>query len=229
MEPGEILTRVGMFSHLTPEEIAPLASKLRHRTFQRGEVIFHQDDPGDRLHFVAEGMVKISVVSQDGRENDIALLTHGDCFGEMSVLDGGFRSATAVAVEPTETMTLTLSREDLFAFLREHPEAAFQIIAVLVRRLRAMDEMVGDMVFLDVPTRVAKKLLELSNTYGSDPDSSGHLAVPMGQEELSRLVGSSRETVSRALTTYRKMGLVTTSHRKITITNVEGLEKMAEI
>ena len=95
METGEILTRVAIFSHLTPKEIAPLVSKLRRRTFERGEVIFHQEDPGDRLHFVAEGMVKISIVSRDGRENDIALLSPGDCFGEMSVLDGGFRSATA--------------------------------------------------------------------------------------------------------------------------------------
>ena len=225
MESATFLSSVGICSRLEPLELAPLAAHLRRRTFQRGEVIFHQDDQGDRLHFVAEGMVKISIISQDGRENDIALLTTGDCFGEMSVLDGGLRSATAVAAEPTETMTL--AGEDFLAFLNEHTQVAIQIIALLVRRLRDMDEMVGDMVFLDVPTRVAKKLLALAQTYQESRDPAGNITVPLGQEELSRLVGSSRETVSRTLTMYRKMGLVTTSHRRITITNVNGLERMA--
>ena len=224
MEQADFLSKVAIFSQLERSELEPLATKLRRRTFQRGEVIFHQGDPGDRLHFVAEGMVKISIVFQDGRENDIALLTPRDCFGEMSVLNGGSRSATAVAVEPTQTMTL--SGQDFLAFLNEHPRIAIQLIALLVRRLRAMDELIGDMVFLDVPSRVAKKLLEVARTYQVSPDSSGHVTVPLGQEELSRLVGSSRETVSRALATYRKMGIVTTSHRKITITNVERMEGM---
>ena len=151
------LRSVGIFSHLGTLELEAVAEKLRRRTFQRGEVIFHQDDPGDRLHFLGEGMVKISLISRDGRENDIVLLTPGDCFGEMSVLDGGTRSATAVAMETTETMTL--SREEFLEFLDTHSQVAIQIIRLLVKRLRAMDEMIGDMVFLDVPTRVAKKLL----------------------------------------------------------------------
>ena len=178
---------VSIFSQLASPDLEPLAAKLRRRIFQKGEVIFHQDDPGDRLHFLVSGLVKISIVSRDGRENDIALLTPDDCFGEMSVLDGGFRSATAVAVDPTETMTL--SRDDFMGFLDEHSQVAIQIIALMVRRLRTMDEMVGDMVFLDVPTRVAKKLLELVRTYQDSRGASGQLTVPLGQEELSRQVG----------------------------------------
>ena len=223
MERSNFLSSVTIFSQFNPSDLEPLAAKLRHRSYQRGEVVFHQGDPGDRLHFVASGVVKISIVSPDGRENDITLLTVGDCFGEMSVLDGGSRSATAVATEATETMTL--SREDFLGFVKEHSEVALQIIVLMVRRLRAMDELVGDMVFLDVPTRVAKKLLELARTYPDSGDPSQSRTVPMGQEETSRLVGSSRETVSRALQTYRRMGLLTTSHRKITITNLSGLER----
>ena len=227
MEMADFLSKMPIFSRLDVPELEILAGKLKRRIFQKGQVIFHQDDPGDRLHFVAAGLVKISLVSREGGENVIALLRPGDCFGEMSVLDGGFRSATAVAMEPSETMTL--SQEDFLFFLSEHSEVAIQIIALLVRRLRAMDETVGDMVFLDVPTRVAKKLLELTQVYGDSLDSSGYITVPLGQEELSRLVGSSRETVSRALTTYRNMSLLATSHRKITITNLKGLEKIADI
>ena len=174
---------------------------------------------------MVDGLVKISLIAEDGRENNIALLTPGDCFGEMSVLDGGVRSATAVALEPVET--LTLSREDFLAFLGDYSQVSLQIITLLVRRLRAMDELIGDMVFLDVPTRVAKKLLELAPVYQVSRGTSGRPIIPMGQEELSKLVGASRETVGRALTTYRKMGLLTTSHRRITITNLDGLERMA--
>ena len=87
---------------------------------------------------MAEGLVKISIISPDGRENDIALLKPGNCFGEMSILDGGPRSATAIALGPTETMTLTL--DDFLAFLKEHSKVAMQIIGLLVRRLRALDE-----------------------------------------------------------------------------------------
>ena len=227
MQKGSFLTIVEIFSRIEPSELKPLEAKLRRRIYHKGQMIFHQDDPGDRLHFVDEGMVKISLVSQDGRENDIALLTPSDCFGEMSVLDGGFRSATAVAVEPTETMTL--SQEDFLSFLGEHTQVALQIIALFVRRLRTMDETIGDMIFLDVPTRVAKKLLELADVYGSSQDSDSHITVPMGQEDLSRLVGSSRETVSRALTMYRRKGLVITSHRRITVTDLKGLEIMASM
>jgi CRP/FNR family transcriptional regulator/CRP/FNR family cyclic AMP-dependent transcriptional regulator len=222
---SQFLGSVGIFARIDPAELEPLASRLRPRAYQKGEVIFHQDDPGDRLHFVAEGMVKISIVSTDGRENDIALLSRGDCFGEMSVLDGGRRSATAVAVEPTQTMTS--SREDFISFLNEHVQVAIDIISLMARRLRNMDEMIGDMVFLDVPTRVAKKLTDLAETYAASRDDSGKVTIPLGQEEMSRLVGSSREAVSRALATYRRMGLLTTSHRRITIDDLQGLERMA--
>ena len=223
---ANFLSQVNIFSQFNPTDLESLAAKLRRRSFQRGEVIFHQDDPGDRLHFIATGLVKISIVSREGRENDITLLGIGDCFGEMSVLDGGLRSATAVAVEPTETMTL--SRDDFLSFVKDHSQVALQIIVLMVRRLRAMDELIGDMVFLDVPTRVAKKLLELVRTYHEEEDSVSPKTVPLGQEELSRLVGSSRETVSRALKTYRRMGFLTTSHRRITITDLDGLKKMAD-
>ena len=219
------LSLVAIFAELEHEELDRLFAELTRRTFQKGEVIFHQDDPGNRLYFLVEGLVTISIVSRDGRENDIALMNPGDCFGEMSVLDGGSRSATAIAVEATETMTL--SRDDFLSFLREHTSMAVQIIKLLVHRLRTTDEMMGDMVFMDVPARVAKKLMDLAHTNRSSPTPDGHITVPIGQEELSRLVGSSREAVTRALATYRRMGVLTTSHRMIRITDPQGLEKLA--
>lgn len=219
------LTQVPIFANMQAEQLQSLPPKLQRRHFQRGEVVFHQDDPADRMHIIVEGRVKISITSEDGRERDIALLEPGDCFGEMALLDGSSRSATATAVDSSET--LVLYRQDFLDFMNEHPEVAFHVNSLLVQRLRNSNQMLGDMVFLDVPTRVAKQLLSLADSYAHDPEAASPVVVPMGQDELARLVGASRETVSRALNSYRRQGFVNTSHRRITIVDRDGLQRMA--
>ena len=227
METPHPLSQVAIFSQLAPSELQTLTAKLTRRTFKKGEVIFHQNDPGDQVHFVVAGVVKISVSSPDGQVHDVAILTPGDCFGEMSVLDGGLRSATAAAME--STTTLTLAREDFLAFLYDHSQFVILIMAFLVRRLRATDDLIGDIVFLDLPTRVAKKMLEVAYAYRDRRIPSGQLTVPLTQGELSTLVGCSRETVGKIIRTWRKVGLLTTSRRRITIANPGELERMAGI
>ena len=222
---SEFLIRVPIFENLTPEQIQPLAEKMRTRKYQRGEVVFHQDDPGDRMHIIVQGRVRISIDSFDGREKDVALLNRGDCFGEMALLDGSNRSANATAVDDIET--LVLLRDDFIAFIGDYPQVAAQTTAVLTNRLRNANQMMGDLAFLAVPTRVAKQLLELAENQSSGGAPDGAIDIPIGQDELARLVGSTRETVSRALTSYRRMGLLTTSHRRISITDMDGLERMA--
>ena len=223
----EFLKSVSIFANLKPEQLQFLPEKLRRRHYQRGEVIFHQDDPADRLHIIVEGRVKISITSEDGREKDIALFQPGDCFGEMALLDGSNRSATATAIEASDTVVLF--RQD-FLDLLSHPEVTSDVTTMLTQRLRNVNQMLGDVVFLDVPTRVAKQLLALAESYANEADGEaspeGAIVVPIGQDELARLVGASRETVSRALTSYRRLGMLTTSHRRITITDLAGLERM---
>ena len=221
----EFLTRVPIFANLSVEQLESLPDKLQPRRYQRGEVIFHEDDPADRMHIIVDGRVKISIASEDGRERDIALFQSGDCFGEMALLDGSNRSATATAMDATETMVLF--RQDFLDFLGENPELAADVNTMLVQRLRNVNQMLGDMVFLDVPTRVAKQLLTLAETYGEETKAGDDIVVPMGQDELARLVGASRETVSRALNSYRRLGMLDTSHRRITITDLAKLERMA--
>ena len=221
----EFLASVPIFANLNEEQLRSLPDKLRPRRYQRGEVIFHEDDPADRMHIIVEGRVKISIASEDGRERDIALFKPGDCFGEMALLDGSNRSATATAMEATET--LVLFRQDFLDFLAENTELAADVNSLLVQRLRNVNQLLGDMVFLDVPTRVAKQLLSLAETYGGEAKTGDPIVVPMGQDELARLVGASRETVSRALNSYRRMGMLDTSHRRITITDLARLEKMS--
>lgn len=219
------LTRVRIFANLNGKQLQSLPDKLQPRRYQRGEVIFHEDDPADRMHIIVDGRVKISIASEDGRERGIVLFQSGDCFGEMALLDGSNRSATATAVDATETMVLF--RQGFLDFLGENPELAADVNTMLVQRLSNVNQMLGDMVFLDVPTRVAKQLLALAETYAEDANPGDQIVVPLGQDELARLVGDSRETVSRALNSYRRLGMLDTSHRRITITDLARLERMA--
>ena len=219
------LTRVRIFANLNGKQLQSRPDKLQPRRYQRGEVIFHEDDPADRMHIIVDGRVKISIASEDGRERDIALFQSGDCFGEMALLDGSNRSATATAVDATETMVLF--RQGFLDFLGENPELAADVNTMLVQRLRNVNQMLGDMVFLDMPTRVAKQLLALAETYSEDAKPGDQIVVSLGQDELARLVGASRETVSRALNSYRRLGMLDTSHRRITITDLARLERMA--
>ncbi len=182
------LTRVRIFANLNGKQLQSLPDKLQPRRYQRGEVIFHEDDPADWMHIIVDGRVKISMASEDGWERDIALFQSGDCFGEMALLDGSNRSATATAVDATETMVL-FRQGFLDYFLGENPELAADVNTMLVQRLRNVNQMLGDMVFLDVPTRVAKQLLALAETYAEDAKPGDQIVVPLGQDELARLVG----------------------------------------
>lgn len=224
MTTAEFLATVPIFSSLDFEDLDPLAGKLRRRGYQRGEVVFHQEDPADRMYIIVEGSIRISITSEDGREKDLAVLQPGDCFGEMALLDGSNRSATATAVDATQT--LALYREDFMEFLQEHPQVVAQTTSLLTSRLRSVNQMLGDMAFLDVPTRLAKQLLELADAQANEAGPSGPIEVPMGQDQLARLVGASRETISRALNSYRRLGILSTSHRRITINDRDALERM---
>ena len=181
------LIRGRIFANLNGKQLQSLPDKLQPRRYQRGEVIFHEDDPAYRMHIIVDGRVKISIASEDGRERDIALFQSGDCFGEMALLVGSNRSATATAVDATETMVLF--RQGFLDFLGENPGLAADVNTMLVQRLRNVNQMLGDMVFLDVPTRVAKQLLALAETYAEDAKPGDQIVVPLGQDELARLVG----------------------------------------
>ena len=225
MVSADFLTSVPIFSNLLPADLDPLTGKLRRHGYHRGEVIFHQDDPADRMYIILEGRVRISITSEDGREKDIALLQQGDCFGEMALLDGSNRSATATSVDSSQTVTLY--RQDFMDFLKHHPKVIAKTTTLLTRRLRSVNQMLGDMAFLDVPTRLAQQLLERSEANTGEGQGDDSLQVLMGQDELARLVGASRETISRTLNSYRRLGILSISHRRITITDRAALERMA--
>lgn len=193
------------------------------RTYRRGEVIFHRDDPAGALHFIRDGHVKIVLITEAGKETLLALFSAGDCFGEIAALDGGPRSATAVAVERTET--LALLRDDLIAFLREHPDFALEVIALLATRLRRLDARLEDAYFLDLDGRLARCLLDLAEEVGERTHDGVRVRMPLSQTDLAAMLGSTRVSVNRLLGVYQDAGMIAVESDALVIKDIEGVRR----
>ncbi|MEE8470329.1 MAG: Crp/Fnr family transcriptional regulator, partial [Dehalococcoidia bacterium] len=181
MEEVTLLAQVPLFASLKPAYLAELAGKLTSRGYRRGETIFHKDDPGSALYIIKAGQIKISAASPEGEEVILAILTEGDFFGELSLLDGKPRSASATAMEAAQT--LTLDRDDLLEVLGKYPEMAGDILAALSDRLRRTDLLLEDAVFLDLPARLAKRLLELGAKRGFETDKGLEIDLRLTQQD----------------------------------------------
>ena len=191
----------------------------------RGQSLFDEGDPGDRLYVVTEGKVKLGRTAGDGRENLLAVMGPGEMFGELSLFDPGPRTATATAV--TDTTLIGLGNADLQPWLAEHPEVANKLLAALARRLRRTNEAMADLVFSDVPGRVAKALLDLARRFGVPTDDGVRVTHDLTQEELAQLVGASRETVNKALADFAGRGFLRLEGRAVVILDVERLTRRA--
>lgn len=170
---------------------------MRSKHFQRNEVIFHRDDPSGHVYLIASGTVKVSVPEEGGQEVAIALHRGGDVFGEISLFDEGPRSATVTAM--TETTTFALANRDFMDVLRGSPDAMRQLLALLATRIRRSTGHIEDLVFLDLPGRVAKLLLDQSELFGSN-------VVSLTQEDLASFVGATRVAVNRVLVDLERRG-----------------------
>jgi CRP/FNR family transcriptional regulator, cyclic AMP receptor protein len=217
------LSRVPLFAGLPEDKVATLETLTQRRSFRRGEVVFHKGDPGDTLYVIAQGQVKIVLPSDSGEEALLGVLDEGEFFGELSLIDEQPRSATIVATEQTET--LVLRRDDFLKFVVSSPELAIDMLRVLSRRLRETDEFIEDAIFLDVPGRLAKKLLELANQYGRHTPIGTVISLRMTQQELATMVGATRESVNKHLRSYRSRGILEIDRQRIIILRPSELQR----
>ena len=222
----EILAKVPLFAGLPEVELARLGNLLRARRYARGEVIFLEGDEGTSLCLIAEGRIRIQLTGADGREVVINVYGPGEIFGEMALLDGEPRSADAIAQEASRVFWL--QREDFAAFLDSHPRAAMTMLASLSHRLRHTTRVVQDATFRDVPSRLARVLLDLAARHGQAVEQGIRLDTRVTQGELAAMVGASRETVNRALRGFEQRGLIGWDSRRITITRPEQLRGRAD-
>ncbi|MCR6492416.1 Crp/Fnr family transcriptional regulator [Cellulomonas sp. P24] len=210
---------------MEPEASRALLSSMTPLEFARGAAIFHEGDPGDRLYVIASGKIKLGRRSNDGRENLLAVIGPGEMFGELSLFDPGPRTASATVV--ADAVVLELDHAELNTWLADHPKVAIHLLQALGHRLRRTNETLADLVFSDVPGRVAKALLDLSTRFGEPVDDGLRVAHDLTQEELAQLVGASRETVNKALADFAARGWVRRDGRAVVLLDLPRLERRA--
>ena len=210
---------IGALGELDAEELMKQAITRR---FQVNDVIFRKDDPGTGLYGVVSGRVVVVADSAEGKELILNVFGPGEYFGEIALLDGEGRSATAIAREPSEL--LFLGRQHFMPFLARSPEATSRIIRLLCKRLRRTTALVEDSIFLPVSLRLAKQLLALVDVYGLQAEARP--TFPVSQGELGRMLGVSREIIARQLAIWRHAGLVEMQRSRITLRDRAALAAM---
>lgn len=221
----DILARAGIFQGVNPQAVDTLIKQMEGVRFPRGATIFEEGEPGDRLYIITSGKVKLARHASDGRENLLTVMGPSDMFGELSIFDPGPRTSSAVCV--TEVQGATMDSTMLRGWVDAHPEIAQQLLRVLARRLRRTNNSLADLIFTDVPGRVAKTLLQLANRFGSQEGGALRVNHDLTQEEIAQLVGASRETVNKALATFAHRGWIRLEGKSVLIVDTEHLARRA--
>ena len=218
---------VPLFAGFGPSVFESLEKCLVRRRYPGGQALFHMGDEGNSLHIIERGRVKITIPSSSGEELILAILEAGDLLGELSLFDGKPRSATVQALEDTET--LCLHREDLLALMRDRFDVVEIILEVLVRRIRDTGLLLADRNFLDITSRLVKKILDLGDTFGIREGNQVRIGVKITQKDLASMIGATRESINKQLKGLRDQGIVRMNGGTIEIMNRERLVRKARI
>jgi CRP-like cAMP-binding protein len=228
MPPGRSVLQddgVELLDGLPADDVQRVLSRCRRRRFRRGEVIFHEGDPADALHLVVSGRVAIRVTTALGDTATLDFTGPGDAVGEQALLPPpGPRSATAIAIEPTETMALSAS--DFVALRAEHPSIDGVLVSLLARRHRLLTARLAEALYVSADKRVLRRLIDVAATYGDD-DNTETVIVPLTQDDLAGLAGTTRETVNRVLRKEAERGSVALARGRITVIDPAALAKRA--
>jgi CRP-like cAMP-binding protein len=211
-----LLGQAALFRGASPSALDDLVRRLQVRTRPAGSLIVAQDEPGDAMFILAQGRVKVALFGENGRELTLSILTPGDFFGEMSLIDGRARSANVVALD--DATVLALTRDAFKAHLQAHPQTAMNVIAELTARLRRADETIASLALHDVEARLVRTLERLAREDGEETQDGLLLRKRPTQQDLANMVGSCRETISRTFTSMIKRGLLIPRGRAIVLT-----------
>ena len=220
-----VLRRAPLFDGLDEESARALRRQMPDVKLSRGEHLFNEGDGGDRLYVVLDGKIKLTRAAADGRENLLSVLGPGEMFGELSLFDPRPRTASAVAV--TDAHLAGLGHDYLRHWLTGRPDVAMHLLRALAQRLRRTNDVMADLVFTDVPGRVAKALLDLADRFGEEQDGGLEVHHDLTQEELAQLVGASRETVNKALADFSARGWLQLHAKSVLILDRDRLARRA--
>lgn len=223
---AESLGRCPLFAAMDRESLQAITRRLRSRRFRHGEVLFHEGDPGDALFVVASGAVKVVVPSEEGDEAILATLRRGDFFGELALLDGAPRSASAIALEPTEV--LTLPRDQFRVLVASQPAIRDALLTSLAGELRRLTTHVAELHFLDLTGRLAARLARLAQEHGERlPSGAIRLDAPLTQSDLAAMIGATRQSVNKLLGEFEADGLLLIERDSIVVPNLDRLSRTA--
>jgi CRP/FNR family transcriptional regulator, cyclic AMP receptor protein len=208
---------------LSAEEKDALRARGTVRNFPRGTALFHERQNADRVLVLLSGCVKLSCLSDDGKEVVLGIRGPGDLLGELSAIDDQPRSATATALEPVEALSVAAS--DFRAFLGANPRVGLAIMSMLSRRLRDADRKRVEFAADDTMTRVASRIVELSERFGHEASAEVSIDLPISQEELAGWTGCSRDSVVKALQSLRGLGWIETQRRRIVVRDIDALRR----
>jgi CRP-like cAMP-binding protein len=207
-----------LLAGLPAEDVRELLSIARRRTFTKGEVVFHREDLAESLHFVVRGRFAVRVATPVGDNVLLDVLGPGDAFGELALLSDARRSATVSALETGETRSVY--RDDFARLQRSHPGVKDVLLQLLAEELRRVSERLVEAHYVDAETRVRRRVCELAESYGDGP---GPPVVPLTQDDLAAMAGTSRATVNRVLREEEKRGVVALDRGRVTVLDAGGL------
>ncbi|MBN3457999.1 Crp/Fnr family transcriptional regulator [Mycobacterium sp. DSM 3803] len=223
----EAIARASILRSVDPATASALIAQFTAVEFAAGSHIFHEDDPGDQLYIIGSGKVKFSRRSPDGREHVVTVMGPSDMFGELAVFDPAPRTSTATAL--TDVSAVTLDRDAICGLITSRPGVAEQLLRILARRVRRTNDNVADLVLVDVPGRVARKLLSLAQRFGYQEDGHVRLIHHLSRTELAQLVGATPESVDRALTDFHRKGWLRVEDQAVVIVNSDRLQQCAAL
>jgi CRP/FNR family transcriptional regulator, cyclic AMP receptor protein len=214
-----ILERTGLFRGLPSATIQRISALSFRRSYHHGAIVFSQADPGDALYGVITGKIRISASSPDGREMFLNIMEPGDTFGEIALLDGRHRTATASATAPSELIIIT--RDHFLDLLEREPKLISHVIQLLCQRIRWTSGLAEDSALLSVPARLARRLLSMGKLHGHEIPNGVELTI--SQEEVARFLGLSRQAVNQYLQDWKLRGWLTLGRGKIVIVDEHAL------
>lgn len=223
------LRAIPLLAELDPSELARVAAVSRVRSYSGREAVVTQGEPAEALFAIVHGRLKVVSCGPDGRDTVLGIMAEGEVFGEVALIDGGTRSATVTTIEPCEL--LVIEREPFLELLQRSPRISVKLLAVLAKRLRRLSQRSEDAAFLDVPSRLARSLLDLASRFGERRERSSDICISLklSQQELGDLVGATRESVNKHLSDWTRQGFVRLQAGRMIIADIDSVRRIARI
>jgi CRP/FNR family transcriptional regulator, cyclic AMP receptor protein len=224
-----LLRSIPLFGELTDSELARVGELAQVRQYGARDAVVVQGEPARALFAIVRGKLKVVSCGPDGRDTVLGIMAEGEVFGEVALIDGGTRSATVSTIEPCEL--LLIDREQFLALLQESPAISIKLLVVLAKRLRRLSQRSEDAAFLDVPSRLARSLLDLASRFGERHARSTDICITLklSQQELGDLVGATRESVNKHLNEWTRQGFVRLQAGRMVIADIESVRRLARI